>query len=230
MNHDPTNWTFLTKRNKRWRRLPPETQKEICQGVENVRRIRAQIAADAVVKVMPPVEILDEIWTSADGESLINGRTAPVIIDGQTRFGAQLPVSTPMLPDDELIRGILVHEFAHCFFNIVQFVNALDAGYSGSELQLGVGDSSTSMDRAHDDALLVDPAAWFGLADAKALMHWDDKRWSDENLEAQAVIIEMLSPWLPVKSPQLNFKIQGLTYNVEVANHVRKLRVLDGNR
>lgn len=224
VNDATAHWAFLTKRKKRWRRLPASIRDEVSLGVKKVGRIRAQIGANAAVKVMPPVEIFDEIWVMPNCEWIIDGRASLVTIDGRTLFGAQLPATTILLPSDTLIRAILVHEFAHCFHFTTQAIDALDSGRLGEGLRLGANYTGDFADRAQDDALLVNPAEWFGQSDAESLLAWDDSRFTKAVQQAQVQIICRLKDYLPMKTPTSGFAARGIAYDLAVADHIRKLR------
>jgi hypothetical protein len=122
------------KNSRRWAKLPASVRTEIMRGVEKVRRIRSEIAIDALVKAMPPVEIADEIWVLPDRSGAINGRAGVVRLGQDTWFGVHLPAPTALCSDRDLLRAILVHEFAHCFFQVKAAIDAADAGSDSANL------------------------------------------------------------------------------------------------
>lgn len=221
---DNANWVFFAKKNSRWARLPRRHKEELKRAVANVERIRAQIGADAAVSSMPPVQIVDEIWVHPDWSGAIDGRTTPIVVNGSTYFGAQLPAPTILLPDDELIRAVLVHEFTHCFFHMTQVIDAVDAGMSDGVLTLGSDCKDVFSDRDHEDAAMVNPDDWFGRSDAESFLTWHDARFQGPIEEAQIKIILTLKKYLPVKTPNPNFEASSIVVMQDVADHIRMLR------
>lgn len=192
------------------------------RGVEKVRRIRSEIAIDALVKAMPPVEIADEIWVLPDRSGAINGRAGVVRLGQDTWFGVHLPAPTALCSDRDLLRAILVHEFAHCFFQVKAAIDAADAGSDSANLPRT---TDVFSDRAHEDALLVDPHEWFSKADADAFVTWDDSRFDGSGGAALEKALLSLADYLPVLTPPMKYKVERLAYPKEVADHVRRLRV-----
>jgi hypothetical protein len=119
--------------NLTWSRLPARLKKELLEGLIRIAGVRADIASQAKVPTMPPVEVIGQIWvkkaphtdSSAPPvlEGTIDGRASPLRLHREVAFGAQLPALTAICPDASVLRHVLIHEFSHCFFEIVRVID-----------------------------------------------------------------------------------------------------------
>src|SRR2546426_536934 len=114
----PTRFAELTlvalKKNAlRWRKLPIAVRTGLVTSVARVRGIREDIERNALTGPMPPVRIVDIAWATERG--CAHGRTVPVLRWGDGwLLGAELAAPTALYADDTVLRGVLLHEFAHC--------------------------------------------------------------------------------------------------------------------
>jgi hypothetical protein len=99
-----------------WRHLSCKCRNRLISGTTNIARIRGKIAKSAKVRSMPPVDVGGEIWMH--GSHVLDGSALPLTVDGETSFGVHLSAHVAMHRDDALIRAILIHEFAHCFYYV----------------------------------------------------------------------------------------------------------------
>jgi hypothetical protein len=155
---------WLTTSLAQWNRFPFRVKQVALDGLERVGTLRAQIAADSKVQEMPPVEVACEIW--GDYRSRVCGHACLL----GNRFGARLPVSTATARDEVIVRRLLVHEFSHCFFLVMQ---AVRASLSGTEFELPINPNTDDED-AHDRTLMIDASEWFCEADALNFMYRND--------------------------------------------------------
>jgi hypothetical protein len=149
-------------------RLPPGIWVSIEKGLTRVRRIRMAVSKDAGLP-MPPVLVHPIAWCSEGG--LIYGRAAPIEFDdGNIEWGVELPAPTLLyVTNDDVLRQILCHEFAHCFWWIVEILRAQDGGKS--EVKHVFEAAYGSQKQAQEDKeQLVDPKDWFGQWDVEHFM------------------------------------------------------------
>ena len=129
---------------------------EVNAAVSRVCHLRERIAADAGLP-MPKMFFYPTGWMTETG--MVYGRVNIHKIAEGHEWCVEVPVATPlMVTDDDVLRRILCHEFAHCFWYIVK---AVKEGECDTE---GVPDEDT----------LADPKDWFGGRDAESLMKWGD--------------------------------------------------------
>jgi len=115
---------------------------------------------------MPPVIVHWAGWYVPD-RGVVYATVVPKELAGCFQWCVEVPISTLLIiTDDTVLRRLLVHEFAHVFWQIPE----LPGGDEDSEvLERSVADQ---LDYALDvDAgRLVDPRDWFGPADAEDFM------------------------------------------------------------
>jgi hypothetical protein len=145
-------------------------------------------------------------------EGTIDGRSSPLRLHGEVVFGAQLPALTAMCQDASVLRHILIHEFSHCFFEIVRAIESMSRGETRLEDRFNVFDSSA------DDSRMEDPKDWFGGDDANLLAHHNDPVF--EPIQWR---LDELQTFLPVLVPETRFEIRKLDVAVDVAAHAREL-------
>ena len=197
-----------------WAKVPPDLQRRIEVGVERIRRIREEVAAEAKVQNMPPVTVVAAGWSP--GKGIIHGlagfwgnNNAP----GNSTLGVILGAGPALCEDDDTVRAILVHEFSHCFQITKILADHVDLGASLDALR----GKSTDQDR--EERLLANPVDWFGPADV-TLLRWDDKR-TDPLSVAVAALVE--NNQIPGEQPPIPAKPE-LRAPQEWIDHVRRLR------
>lgn len=195
----------------RWRKLPLAVRKSIVQNQARVAHIREEIALAAPVQWMPPIRIFSTAW--ATPEAAILGRCTVATIEGKNLPCVQLPASTIIFSDDQVLRGILVHEFSHAFNLLTRCIDHVDAGTPDSPLVLSEVD---------DCEMHVDLRDWFSDADAAAFVSWNDPR-CDELTERTG--LEWIAAGLPTEDVR-GHKVQrdSMSYPLHVAERIRHLR------
>ena len=199
---------WLKARRQTWKSLAPRIKRTLCDAAKNVATIREAIGADAQVHSMPPVEIVAELW--AHGESTLDGRCKPLERGKEWEFGVQLPASTAAHYDPVMIRSVLVHEFAHCFFMLQRCVRDGPGP---------INDAYDIFDDAADRARMVDPTDWFGAADVERFAYHDD-----QGLVGLQYDVVGLADILPVVFPETEYKIHGtFQYPTDVRDRIEEL-------
>ncbi len=197
--------------------LPTWARRGIIQGRERVERIRSEIAFCAKISTMPPVRIVDVGWVTPSAGGMICARSGPIRIGGTYWFGVELPAPTVIFPDDDTLRRILVHEFAHCFFYLRRAIES-----TGGEIRF----ERDPYDERDDRAFLADPDDWFGERDVRefTVQH-------DEILEKSHALFDKrwVDGGLPVETPEPQFRIDQFGVPDPVAEHVQRLQRGRGN-
>ena len=183
----------------------------LLQGVERIASIRAEIASDAKVATMPPVEVVPYIWTR--DRSLICGRVTALHRGGGAYFGVQLPAPTALCTDRAAVRALLVHEFAHWFYIATRVVNGSEFGENADgTLDLrkeGLTESDTQ----------IDAREWFGEEDARGFIQHGDAITG--GISKQAIGLETL---FYVVSPRMGDAVGNIAIADDVKEHIRRLR------
>ena len=198
---------WLRARRQTWKALAPRIKRTLSDATKHIVTIREAIAADAQVHSMPPVEIVAELW--AHGGAFMHGRMLPLERGKAWEIGVQLTAPAAVHHDSTLIRSILVHEFAHCFFLMEKCVR--DGGESR--------DSHNAFDDSADRERLADPRDWFGAEDVKRFLYQDDP--AAEELEQNFMDLAGL---LPLVDPDLRYRVNGaLHYPTDVRDRIEEL-------
>jgi hypothetical protein len=164
---------------------------------------------------MPKVLVVGAGW-SPDGQRLVHGlagawpdSTAP----GGFSISVLLGAGPALCQDENLVRAVLVHEFAHCFKVATIIVDHLDLGTSLD----GLGGSSWDPNREH--RLLARPSEWFGPDDVE-LLSWGDGRMGPMTDEVHLLVRsgQLRGEGLPIHAPA--------SFNVpdEWKRHIRSIR------
>ncbi|MBI2907106.1 MAG: hypothetical protein HYX92_05560 [Chloroflexi bacterium] len=192
-------------------------------------RIREAIGSDAGLP-MPPIGIEPYAWTLPDGSILAHIALFPTS-EGCAEWGVMLPVGTLLVVDDKMLRRILCHEFAHCFWCIAERIHAMGEGVFAfrddkgiDELRAMAPEDVADYQQAKDKAELIDPALWFGDADTMAFLSelpWDatEERKSRDTWRRMKV---------PTRVPDLTIHFEGtLQYPQPIVDRIREI---DGKR
>jgi hypothetical protein len=207
----------LRKHPTRWQRVPSSVREALHQGRLRVDRLCEDIARQAGVPNMPPVDIFAEVWMS--GADLIHGKTGAVEREGKTLFGAHLPAPTVSQPDDEVLRAILVHEFNHC---LAYMVYTAEEFLDGRKIS-GMASLDGLAPAASEEAAMLKPSEWFGRDDAERFLRWEDQR-----IDALEPVAAQLAEVLPVVSPTSGFRVHSLDIPSWVVERVRARLRRDG--
>lgn len=129
---------------------------EVNAAVSRVCHLRERIAADAGLP-MPKIFFYPTGWMTETG--MVYGRVNIHKIAEGHEWCVEIPVATPlMITDDDILRRILCHEFAHCFWFVTKAVT------DGKSIPASIPDEDS----------LADPKNWFGGRDAESLLKWGD--------------------------------------------------------
>ncbi len=208
-----------------WKKLPTSIRIALNEGLARIERVRAELAATSKIGVMPAVLCVPEVWLKPDGDGSIDGMSGPIRNGARSVVAATLPAQT-IVSDDDVVRRVLVHEFAHAFDLITRIVNHLDAGATGP-VSLPTGDADDYEDQEHDDSVLADPADWFSDEDVGRFVHWH----SDIGERIHVRMLELgLQEFLPVRTPDRRFKTDQISIALPIIERVRKLRALRASR
>jgi hypothetical protein len=206
-----TNGGVWLARGGYWRSIPPDIQRRIEEGESRIRGLRDEIANAARVRLMPRITIDPAVWVPPPG-GVIHAASGV----WRSKVGHEIAVivaaGIAISSDSSLVRGILLHEFAHCFMLATKIIDHLDLGTP-------LGLSGASLDAARENRLLAEPADWFGSADSE-LLHWEDSRLN--GLSGELVALAETAQ-LPATGPPL---VERGTVIVppEWAAHIRSLR------
>jgi hypothetical protein len=198
-----------------WLKLDNAIKVKFLLALENIAHVRQQISDSAKVQSMPPVEAICELWSIPENDTSIDVRIAPLPSErGRKVFGVQLPAQTATLADLVILRKILVREFAQCFWCIERVIEQLAAGKTSLSLSdLNPNNDNESRKR------VVDAPLWFGEDDARELPLGQDN--AAALLHANFV---ELSKVLPVCSPPIDYKLEGIAIPVDILQHVARMR------
>lgn len=183
-------------------------------GRDRVIRLRETISMEAKLP-MPPIRIEPYGFMNNTGSGAMYGVMLPMVIKGSTVFAVSLPVATlTLIADDILLRRILCHEFAHCFWQLVNIYNSLQAGENKSDIS-----------GAKDVEQLVDPTDWFGPWDIKHFMPKTEDHVFDE-LDKR-----YLDEWVylgrPTKGHGGGFSATNIKVEDEILEHIKKLHTFE---
>jgi hypothetical protein len=205
-----------------WSRLPARLKSELLEGIARIAGIREDIARQAKVAAMPPVEVVGQIWVvrtlpsdalaPSQFEGTIGGMLWPLRFQKDIVFGVRLPVLTAMCKDAATVRRILVHEFLHSFHFAVMLTGGLLRGETGLKI------NHNPFDAKDDDSLLDNPEDWFGGDDAKSLIHHDD-----QVLDLIGERYVELKPFFPVIVPEVKFETKKISFPESVREGAMEL-------
>ncbi|MGB7814274.1 MAG: hypothetical protein WBP56_24430, partial [Polyangia bacterium] len=165
---------FLKQHPLRWRRLPIDIRIGLRKKRDEIVEIRAGIAQRAKVHVMPPVEIFDVAWVTPDLIKCIYGASGIVAVAGQTHFGVQLAGASVLFADEAALRGMLLHEFSHCFWHLQQALLAHAEPQATGKLDLYLSEEKR-FDSAADRERMVRPEDWFAPEDCAIFPYHDSE-------------------------------------------------------
>jgi hypothetical protein len=199
----------------RWRQLPATVRIAANQGCERIRVMRDEMIRASPVGWMPPVRIYPIGWATEDGPAF--GTSRPIRLRGLWYSSALLPVSTVYcVREDKVLRGILVHEFSHCFYEMFAFIKAIMAG----ETSYIVGIPPEKMgDPEYDATRMVKPEEWFGKDDAQVLIQHDDPAFDPPS---EFFLSHWVDAGLPLETPSWG-EVGGFNVPGSVLKHVKDL-------
>ena len=214
----PDYAVFLVRtRPEHWRRYPKEIRTALLEGIERIARIRADIARSAKVATLPRVRGYDEIWWSPDKKRAIYGYAGFVPIDGKHKPAIHLSAPVVACEDERAVRGMLVHEIAHCFQIMTISLDATDSGAPPPDLD----SEDVYWDAEYEARLLPKPEDWFGDDDARLISHWDDpiSHAFQDRVEELNMFNHLTNKVPPLEESNLQIGIPS-----DVGAHIRYLR------
>ncbi len=109
--------------------LPPAVRCKIDdEGLKRLRGIRDNISRDARFR-MPPIRAAPWGLVTPNRRDAVWGHVSFANCGPVQKGGASLPTSALFaIEDDDLLRGLVVHEFAHSFWCEVQFLRSMFDG------------------------------------------------------------------------------------------------------
>jgi hypothetical protein len=208
---------FLKQHPLRWKKLPIDIRIGLRKKRDEIVEIRAGIAERAKVHIMPPVEIFDIAWVSPDLSGCISGRASVVVVDGSTHFGVQLAGASVLFADEAALRGMLLHEFTHCFWHLKVSLASMARGEVSLDLR---APEAELFDGAADRQKMVNPEDWFAAEDCAIFPYHDSEL-------LQGCVDQVATKWLaeglPYEFPPTSFRAEQLVWAKEVENHIREL-------
>jgi hypothetical protein len=209
MAADSKERVFLERQH--WQRLHPPIRRAVNKAIDRVRALRAEILSAARVAELPPVFVLDHAWAFpgkppdvVGGAAIVHGASTIVEIDGEYEYGVQLPAPVIIHSSQDLLRGMLLHEFAHCFFSMREILKAFDRGETHIKERLD--DPSQLFNREWDSARLDPPALWFSERDVGAFLYQHDAMLGPCS---DLIRSEWIARKLPTIAPSLRYSIRG---------------------
>jgi hypothetical protein len=119
-----------------------------------------------------------------------------------------------MCADEVVVRKALIHEFMHCFYYVVQIIEAIDRGDKNLELV-----SRDIFDAKEDARRMEQPGDWLSEADAPLLTFHDDPVFAP----IQDRFAELRS-FFPVGVPDLAmFRLTRIGIDRQLAAHAEEL-------
>jgi hypothetical protein len=227
MAADSKERVFLERQH--WQRLHPPIRRAVNNAVDRVRELRAEILSTAKVAELPAVFVLDHAWAFpgkppdiVGGAAIVHGASTVVEIGGQYEFGVKLPAPVIMHSSQDLLRGMLLHEFAHCFFSMREILTAVDRGET--HITESLDDPSQLFNRDWDSARLDPPALWFSERDAGSFLYQHDAMLGPYS---DLIRREWIARKLPTVAPSLRYSIRGtFTIHVSILERLRSAAVV----
>jgi hypothetical protein len=153
---------------------------------------------------MPPVVVHPVCWRHDDG--IIYGRANPIQFDdGHCEWGVELPAPTVLFVGaDDVLRRILCHEFAHCFWYITEIVRRMAEGTTELTTTYDGAIGSERQEQS-DKELLADPTGWFGKRDVEQFMGDYDNPCLAAS--TNAIVTQWIGRDRPTICPDLRFAV-----------------------
>ena len=209
---------FLKKNPMRWGKLPIAVRMNLRSKRDALVDIRAAIADRARVHVMPPVEIFDVAWQVPGSTGCVHGVANVVRVDGKSQFGVKLAGASVLYADSCALRGLLLHEFSHCFWMLQESLTR-PLKPTGGMVDMRFPQTE-QLDSEADRDKMVPPENWFAPEDCDIFPYQDS-----ELLQgcADEVYTKWIARGLPCVAPPPGFQAEELAYSEEVAEHIRQL-------
>jgi len=208
-----------------WRKLGSEILIKLNEyEIPRLEKIRASIENDAKLP-MPPIRIVPYGWKSPTG--VIYANIKPITFGNVNRFTVIVPVSTLFIVDDDIIlRKIICHEFAHCFWWLQQIYN-LSNGFTKiaklTTLSPQLTEEQAFEKQGEIDSIqLVNPEEWFGEWDAKNFMPEGDHSILEKY--TTQFIRDWFNSGLPIQTPKARFSCVNISIDTRIVEHLNRLK------
>jgi hypothetical protein len=213
----PEERVFLDRKGDSWGRLPDYVRSQLRERRDEIAAIRADIAKQAKVKVMPPVEITGDAWLSRDWEESVHAGAGVVEVGQAMQFGVKIAGASALLADVVDLREILLHGFNHCLW-LTRHV--LQAGLPPEGCRGLWLDCEMFDDLDFEEACADRPSDWFGDGDARLF------KWRARDLflgGSNAIMHDWLIPDLPSTTAPSTYGPGVITIDPEIVDHCEKL-------
>lgn len=208
---------LLERDMRRWRTLPSNIRDALEAGTSSIARLRDSIAADARVREMPLVRVHDVIVMNPERTATAEGSAGFIREGGGDWPVVHIYASAAACSNDRVLRGVLVHEFAHCFHYLAEIVLRSDRGETDYTLTEPL---DVFRDEAYERETLVDPADWFGANDTAAFFHWHNGAL--KVIHERMIELRLLEH-LPVETSPRGFQAHKILIDECVIAHARLL-------
>jgi hypothetical protein len=219
-----TNPVQLLRDKKAWLKLPGRIRKITEKdGIGRLTRLRELISKEAGLP-MPHIRIVPWGWWHPGMDGVIYGMVRPIRWNNYLVWAVIIPASTPVIVDNDImLRRLICHEFAHCFWYITKAIREQKKGVFELHEHLGESSLPDIIDRIVDidKERLVEPADWFG--------EWDVKHFLPEGEQALNRPTNLfrdhwLKKRLPTRPPILEYSDEGtMAIEDEIVKHIRSL-------
>lgn len=153
------------------------------EGLNRLRGIRDKIIEDAQFP-MPPICVVPWGLVTPNRDGVVWGYVSFAHCMQAQKVGAFLPAAAHFaIQSDELLRGVIVHEFAHAFWCEVQFLRSIfDGAPEIGQALAGTPAEQFSRQSVEDKNQLVDARDWFGDWDVQHFLSgYDEPQLQDAN-------------------------------------------------
>lgn len=212
---------LLDRKGDAWHRLPEFVRRQLRERRDEIVAIRADIAKQAKVKVMPPVEITSDAWLSRDWEECVHAGAGVVEVGQAMQFGVKISGASALMANTVELRGILLHGFNHCLWlnrHVLQ-AGVAPEGCRGLWLDCGMFD-----DDRLEEVCADRPDDWFGNGDARLL------KWRARDVfpgGTNAIMHDWLMPGFPSTTAPSTYPPVVITIDPEIADLCEQLNTRD---
>jgi hypothetical protein len=193
------------------------------EGITRLTQVREMIATESGLP-MPPVRMVPFGWMNPQETGVVFGKAHIVSVKRKFQWGVIVPASTIVIVDeDDILRRIVCHEFAHCLWHIAKIIREMkDGEWRSIESSDKLSDKEVYDEQLkRDKDQLVNPVHWFG--------EWDVKHFLPEGRGVLDEATDLFADrWyklgLPIETPSLRYDFEGkMWFPDEIVEHIRKL-------
>src|SRR5262245_11127646 len=114
-----------------WSKVPADYQVRIERGVERIAAAQDAIARSAKVQTMPHIAVDPALWINPQRTGFVHAAANGWPAGAGHLIGVVAAASVALCEDDESVRALLAHEFAHCFMIATSMVKHIEAAKQG---------------------------------------------------------------------------------------------------